>query len=228
MENENLKNDEIVSETLQLSEEKNVETSTNEKRCNCKKLEWVKQIVIILVTSFSTVMFTQMFYQKNAVTSAQVNFMMSQGHIYNKVHDICNYDSLMYKEFPAFSRNRLYTVLSDQFGNYTVVKEEFGKDVTRKFFKINAPSFMFLDVVYDKFIQDWNYVQNHQNELTGKAYQIVGKLSELFEKYPIPSKEKRIQEITTHWSNEAVYSQYYKLMDELHDILEKSCFGQLT
>lgn len=197
-------------------------TETHKKsRCShYNVIEWIKQIIIILVTSFSTAIFTQMFYQKNAITTAQISMMMSQSHIYNKVHDICEYDSLMYVEFHAHTQTREEAIQVDRFGNYKGKKEILGKEIKLEHFKINAPSFMFIDEVYDKFCHDWSYIKKHQDHLTPEAYQIVNHLTELFNKYPLPAKEKRMQEIATHWSKESVYTQYYRYMDELQKVLE--------
>lgn len=190
------------------------------ERINPVLRKWITQVIIILITSLSTVLFTQLFHEKNVVTESMINMYFKQMHIYNRVHSIWLYDSLMHRTFKAPTMKRSVTIEKDQFGNIVGKHEEQSDSVKWDIVNAKAPSFMFMDTHYDSFMQDWQYVVNHQNEVTPHTYKYIRKLSELLEKHPLPSKNERVKYILSDWGTERVYNQYYSIMEELYNALK--------
>lgn len=191
------------------------------ERINPILKKWIIQVIIILITSFSTVLFTQLFHKKNVVTESMINAYFKQMHVYSRIHSIWLYDSLMHRRFNAPTREkRVVVIKKDQFGNIIGKHEELSDSVTWDVIEAKAPSFMFIDSHYDSFIQDWQYVVNHQDEVTPHAYKYIRKLSELLEEHPLPSKDERVKYILSDWGTERVYNQYYSIMEELYNALK--------
>ena len=193
-----------------------------EEKQNNNSVLCIKDIILIVLTAICTTFCNQLFYRYNGAQQMKLeiekDFVLRQYPLYNRV-------KLLKENFSVETLNGIFPtrkftkrVKADALKNVKEVEAVIDSVVNNDSIRLRAPKFIFSDDNYDLFVENLKYIKLNVENIEPEIYISAKKLLDFIEKYPLPQKEKRIQEIyLSGWGRKDVYGEFQIYLDELYN-----------
>lgn len=183
---------------------------------------WSRQILIILLTAIVTTFANQLYYKQNIAFQARIELkkelLLRQCHIYNRLRllsDNFKIDTIS-GEYDTQIIER-HSVIMDRYLNPKGTQIKLNPTLERQYLKIVAPTFMWKDATYDLFVANLDYIKQNTEDIEPQIYKTFERLFDFLHEHPIPTKDKRMQEIyLSGWNDEKIYREFESIITELY------------
>ena len=151
---------------------------------------------------------------------------INQIPIYNRVNSVykdCGLRVVKVMIIPTRERRLQYTV--GQFGNQIEVDSILNPTVKwDTLYNVKVPNFIFQDSEYNRLINNLNYIKNHRDGLSPNVYEQFDTLFNFLENHPLPPQDRKIRigAIYGTWGKEETYTEFYRIISDLHLYIQKN------
>lgn len=180
----------------------------------------------LLLPVIVTSLLTQAYYHSNihyqVRIEAEKDLCISQLETYNALCLIKSIDSLITFHNKAYYGNAEVHVFVDEFGN--LIKRQCICDTTNVVLKDSTfyvPNFVCNVVAHDIFIKSIGILESNSMNLAPRACELSYKLISFINNHSINNTlTKKRDIIESGWASADIYNEYYKIIDELYQILK--------
>ncbi len=191
---------------------------------------WIIEILIGVCIAVVTVLVSQLFYAVNVKTQVRMEYeketFINQIPIYNRVNSIYKDRGLrVVKVMIVPKRERILQYTVDQFGNQIEVDSILNPTVKwDTLYNVKAPNFIFQDSEYNRLINNLNYIKDHRDGLSPNVYEQFDTLFNFLENHPLPPQDRKIRIGTIYgtWGKEETYTEFYRIISDLHLYIQKN------